>query len=264
MLRFAAYAWEKAGTKQVIYRAADGNIHELFVPVGGSWDKANLTGDPRFVPQAPQPAADTGFAGYEWDAGSSKQVVYITPDGHIHELFVLVGGRWDHADLTTKAGHLSPVPLILNEVSFAGYQWAAGGAKQVAYSTPGGGVHELFVPVAGSWDHADLTQLAGAPTENANFPVIAGYQWDAGGTKQVVYRGADGNIQEMFVSAGGAWRLADPDLTKRTSAPQPDLASNFVGYDWEAESSKQVVYISGEGRIIELFVSVGGLGIRET
>jgi hypothetical protein len=34
MLRFAAYAWEKAGTKQVVYRAADGNIHELFVPVG--------------------------------------------------------------------------------------------------------------------------------------------------------------------------------------------------------------------------------------
>jgi hypothetical protein len=43
MLRIATYAWEKGGTKQVVYRAADGHIHELFVAVGGSWSHADLT-----------------------------------------------------------------------------------------------------------------------------------------------------------------------------------------------------------------------------
>jgi hypothetical protein len=253
MLRFAAYAWEKGGSKQVVYRAADGDIHELFVPVGGSWDKINLTGSPNFFPQ---PAADTGFAGYEWEAGSSKQVVYIAPDGRIHELFVSVGGSWHFANLTELARQPPRVPLIVDEISFAGYEWKAGETKQVVYSTPGGRVHELFVPVGGSWDHADLTQVTGAPTENANFPVIAGYEWEAGGTKQVVYRAADSHIHELFVPAGGSWDHAD--LTQMTGAPEPDLASTFVGYEWEAGGSKQVVYISADGHIHELFVSVGG------
>src|SRR5262249_4750499 len=248
MLRIAAYVWEKGGTKQVVYRAADGHIHELFVSVGGSWSHADLTQ----MTRAPQPAPDTAFAGYEWEAGSSKQVVYITADGHIHELVVSVGGSWSHEDLTQITG----APLILNQVSVAGYEWKAGGTKQVAYPTPSGHIHELFVSVGGSWSHADLTQMAGAPPENTSFPVIAGYEWKAGGTKQVVCRTADGHIQELFVSVGGSWSHAD--LTQMTHAPQPDSASAFAGYEWEAGSSKQVVYITADGHIHELFVSVGG------
>jgi hypothetical protein len=104
MRRIATYAWEKGGTKQVVYRAADGHIHELFVAVGGSWSHADLTR----MTGAPQPAPDTAFAGYEWEAGGSKQVVYLTADGHIHELFVAMGGSWSHADLTQMTG----APLV--------------------------------------------------------------------------------------------------------------------------------------------------------
>ena len=43
MLRIAAYAWEKGGTKQVVYRAADGHIHELFVAEEEAWSHADLT-----------------------------------------------------------------------------------------------------------------------------------------------------------------------------------------------------------------------------
>jgi hypothetical protein len=248
MLRIAASAWETNGTKQVVYRGADGHIHELFVSVGGSWSHADLTR----LADAPQPASDTAFAGYEWKAGGSKQVVYITADGHIHELFVSVGGSWSHADLTQVAG----APLILNQVSFAGFEWKAGGTKQVVYPTPAGHLHELFVSVGGSWSHADLTQMAGAPSENNVFPVIAVCEWKAGGTKQVVYRGADGHIHELFVSVGGSWSHAD--LTQMTGAPQPEFASGFASYQWEAGGSKQVAYITADGHIHELFVSVGG------
>ena len=44
------------------------------------------------------------ISGYAWENGRTKQVVYLTSDGHIHELFVAVGGAWDHADLTQLTG----------------------------------------------------------------------------------------------------------------------------------------------------------------
>src|SRR5689334_3139708 len=104
MLRFAAYAWEKGNAKQVAYRARDGHIHELVVVRGGSWTHNNLTGDPRFgLTGVPRPDPDTGFAGYEWDAGGTKQVVYTTSDGHIQELSASVDRGWGHTDLTIKA-----------------------------------------------------------------------------------------------------------------------------------------------------------------
>ena len=248
MLRIAAYAWEKGGTKQVVYRASDGHIHELFVSVGGSWSHADLTQ----LAGAPQPAPDSAFSGYEWEVGGTKQVVYITADGHIHELVVSVGGFWSHADLTQLAG----APLILDQVSFSGYEWKAGGSKQVVYPTPGGDIHELFVSVGGFWSNADLTQLAGAPPENNAFPVIAAFEWEAGGTKQVVYRPADVHIHELFVSVGGSWSHAD--LTQLTGAPRPEFASAYACFAWKAGGSKQVVYLTADGHFHELFVSVGG------
>jgi len=48
--------------------------------------------------------------GYAWEDGQSKQIVFATADGHIHELYVNVGGAWAHADLTAIAG--APAPLV--------------------------------------------------------------------------------------------------------------------------------------------------------
>jgi hypothetical protein len=44
------------------------------------------------------------MAAYAFEIGRTKQVVYQADDGHIHELFVPVGGRWSHADLTQITG----------------------------------------------------------------------------------------------------------------------------------------------------------------
>jgi hypothetical protein len=126
------------------------------VAVGGSWSHADLTQ----MTGAPRPQPDTAFAGYEWKAGGTKQVVYRTEDGHIHELFVPMGGSWDHADLTLMT---DAPPASTNSPIIAGYEWKAGGTKQVVYLTANGHIHELFVAVGGSWSHADLTQMTGAP-----------------------------------------------------------------------------------------------------
>jgi len=52
----------------------------------------------------PASTVSTAIAGYEWKAGGSKQVVFLTANGHIHELFVSVGGSWSHVDLTQMTG----------------------------------------------------------------------------------------------------------------------------------------------------------------
>ncbi len=51
------------------------------------------------------------------------------------------------------------------------------GAKQVIYKTLDGHIHELSVTVGGSWQHADLTQLTGAPIPATGFYPF-GYAWE--------------------------------------------------------------------------------------
>jgi hypothetical protein len=254
VFRIAAYGWEKGFSKQVVYRAVDGHIHELFFSAGGIepgfWDHADLTQ----ITGAPPPASIGAFSGYEWEPLASKQVVYTTDDGHLHELFVQVGDFWSHADLTQMAG----APPTFDAFSFAGYQWRAAGTKQVVYVGADSHIHELFVPVGGSWSNADLTALTGGTPLFVDQVSFAGYEWDFGGSKQVVSVTLDGHVQELFVPMGGSW--SHVDLTQITGAP---TASQSLGrwscFAWEAGRSKQVAYLRTDGHIHELFAPVGGL-----
>ena len=79
----AGYAWSAVRTKQVAYVDDQGHVIELFVVPGNPWrwiDLTALTGAP--------PARKTALAGYDWYRGTTKQVVYLDPQGHVIELFV--------------------------------------------------------------------------------------------------------------------------------------------------------------------------------
>jgi hypothetical protein len=119
-------------------------------------------------------------------------VAYVTADGHVHELYVRLGEAWAHADLTAIAGAPSAPGSTL-----AGYGWKGGSSKQVVFLTGDGQVHELWVRRNGTWAHADLTQITGAPAA-AGSPISA-YSWYTGGSKQAIYLTADGHVHEMFV-----------------------------------------------------------------
>src|SRR5262249_25642289 len=109
-------------------------------------------------------------------------------------------------------------PPVAISSPIVGYGWEAGRTKQVVYLTEDGHIHELFFPVGGSWTHADLTQITGAPPVAINSWIVV-YAWEAGRTKQVVYLTADRHIHELFVPEAGSWTHVDPDLTDRTGAP---------------------------------------------
>jgi hypothetical protein len=103
----------------------------------GTPDLTQITGAP--------PASGNTLAAYSWENGLSKQVVYLTGDGHVHELFVQAGGAWGHADLSALTG----APAAAGN-RLSAYSWEAGESKQVIYTTGDGHVHELYVYVGGA------------------------------------------------------------------------------------------------------------------
>ena len=79
----AAYGWESGATKQVAYIATDGDIHELYVQVGGGWAEVDLTQLARNARYpAPQPRPGSPLTGYSWELKFTKQVAYIAADQH--------------------------------------------------------------------------------------------------------------------------------------------------------------------------------------
>ena len=236
------YAWSTQGTKQVAYVDHRKHVIELFVASGKPWQWADLTE----LTDAPLPCS-TSLVGYDWYNGKTKQVDYVDGRGHVIELFVAAGKPWQWADLT----ELTDAPLPSDTI-LVGYAWVAGGTKQVVYVDGRGHVIELFVAAGKPWQWVDLTELTGAPLTVQGS--LAGYDWLNGNTKQVVYVDNQGHVIELLVAVGTPWQCTD--LTALTGAPllhqQP-----LSGYCSVWGSTKQVVYVDDQGRVIELW---GGFG----
>ncbi len=188
------------------------------------------------------------LCGFDWPAGRSKQVVYLDEHDHIREMFVKEGELWQEYDLTARTN----APRASDKSPLAGFSWAAGGTKQIIYMDRNRHIQELYTSVPVCWEHTDLTALTHAPLVDGT--ALAGYEWTAGNTKQVIFVDNNYHIQEMFVGPGGEWQIVD--LTKLAAAPLAE-GTHIVGYDWPAGRSKQVAYIDSRGHIIELSVGIG-------
>ena len=262
--RLYGYSWEIRGSKQVAYLFGDKSIGELYATLNGDWDGADLT----LIAGGP-PAQEFGLVnGYGWDSGRSKQVVFRTLDGHIHELYVRLGGEWSHEDLTAIA---AAPPSNLYDEGIHAFSWEAGNAKQVVYKTSDGHLHELSVRFGEVWTHADLTAISGSPpaypVDADPFRKVHGYEDRLTGSKSLVYVAADGHIHELAVSPGGKWQHAD--VTAIAGAPSVSIHSgednSICGFGWQAGAAKQVVFRTVDGHLHELlFQRAGCLGPEST
>ncbi|MBE3560193.1 MAG: hypothetical protein IMW89_13370 [Ktedonobacteraceae bacterium] len=203
------YEWPAAGTKHIAYIDNNGHVQELSVGIGGQWQVADITAMTN-APLAYRGDLGVPLAGCSWAAGGTKQLVYRDRHGHIQELFVSMGARWQCTDLTMLTG--TPPANSLGGLS--AYEWPAAGTKQVVYLDSTYHLRELFVGVGGSWQSVDLTAITSAPRLQQG-PVI-GFAWTAGNTKQVIYTGPRESVQELYVAPGGQWQVAD--LTLLTSS----------------------------------------------
>jgi hypothetical protein len=222
-----AFDWKAAGTKQLIYSGRDGHLHELSGGVTGLWnytDLTNATGAP--------PVENALLAGYAWEGGKTKQVVYVSGDGHIHELMSGLDGVWRHSDLTNVSG----APPA-GEAALAGYAWEGGGTKQVVYIATDGDIYEL-VYENGGWSFADLTAMVGAPLPAGS--ALATWAWETGQAKQVVYVGDNHHIYELRMQLQGAWDHTD--LTQLLRLPEANQDS-IVAHEWTAAFAKHIVFL---------------------
>ncbi len=245
-MKLCGYDWPQGGTKQVVYADDQGQVIEL---VKGwespSWQAADLT---KLTGAPPADASGTALAGYAWSAERTKQVAYVDGQGHVIELFVAAGDPWHWVDLTELTG--APLP---SRTALAGYDWTAGGTKQVAYVDGQGHVIELFVAAGNPWQWVDLTALTGAPL--AEQGSLAGYDRVNRNTKQVVYADGQGHVIELFVAAGTPWQWVD--LTELTGAPLLHQKP-LTGYGWRLAATKQVAYVDDQGQVIELWIGLSG------
>jgi len=141
------------------------------------------------------------MVGYEWPEGRCKQLAFVSEDGHIHELFLVAGNSWAHADLSA----ITQAPPATNVLT--GYAWPEGHMKQIAYVGQDNQLHELYVEAGGSWQHVNITELAHAPI--TPITSIDGYTWSIGNSKQVAYVGDDGEIRELWMPQSGNWGYAN-------------------------------------------------------
>jgi len=246
----AAYYWNADSTMQAVFIGSDRHAHELYQVNGSAWQTDDLTA----VTGAPPAALGSAITGYAWESRSTKQVAYLSGDGHVHLLQVAVGGGWSQTDLTAATS----APVATNNSPLVGYAWESGGSEQVAYLTSDGHVHELYWNGSGQpdgggpgWAHIDLTQYTGAPP--ATGTSLTAYGWDSDKTKQVAFVTADGHIHELYVSVGGNWQTID--LTQTAGSVPANIESPIVGYSWDYAKTKQVDFVSADGHVHEISVS---------
>lgn len=163
--RFSAYAWKAGRSKQIVYLAEDGHIHELYAGIGYGWRHADLT----VLSGAPAPVPDGDVVGYAWEAGKAKQVVYVAEDDKIHELYAGIGYSWRHADLTdaTRSGNFYWPADASIAGAIDGYAAPGGGTKHVVFRSSQGHLFSLDLDLTTrAWRYGDFTQYATGPYQS--------------------------------------------------------------------------------------------------
>jgi endonuclease/exonuclease/phosphatase family metal-dependent hydrolase len=195
-----ASSYARGGSVGVVYRSADGRIHQLVQDSSGGWTDQNLS------VAAGLPATGR-LTGPQRAAGDPQvflaplpRIVYRSGDDRVNELS-FDGSRWVRSDLTALANVGGNRGAAVRHDP-SGY---ASPAPRVVYGGVDNRVHELFLGQSG-WVHADLNTLAGRAADVGGAPT--GYLSPSGA--RVVYRGTDSHVHELFSPTGaGGWRFAD-------------------------------------------------------
>ena len=227
-LALVEYDWQAAGAKVLIYTGSDSHIHELRAGTTGLWQYTDLT-------QATNtPLSENALiAAYAWETNKTNQVVYVSGDGHIHELVNTLDGKWQHTDVTYATN--SPVA---DGSTLIGYAWEAVNTKQIVYTRNNGDIYELVSGPDGKWTFTDITSLTQASAVAGT--ALAAYAWETGEAKSIVYVDAQHHIQELQKPQQGQWQ--QNDLTSHLNLPHASV-DVLDAHEWTAEFAKHIAYL---------------------
>ena len=289
-----AYTWDADDSQHIVYRDVDGHIQELYFQKANlSWHDNDLTPDigtktlDFYMSYVGSPVGwniPNGYGGLDWDQTGSR--LAITPPESDRPMRAEV-----------PIGYLNATVSSSGFAEFRAGGWISGDGFELdsGYFTargaqPGKSQESVELTVRGvrdgetvAEDHFTITPYETAFHEFDGFTDLdqviftrdvfiddltinipsatgtpAGYVWDVDDSQHVVYRDANGRIQELYYQdAMGVW-LGNDLTTAANNAPR--AAGSPVGYTWDADASQHVVYRDGDGQIQELFyqADVGG------
>lgn len=186
-------------------------------------------------------AQGTSIDGYATDFNKQQHVNFIGTDGHIHEFFF--DDEWHHNDLT----HIAGAPPVATGGNLDGFQTSFNKQQHVNYIGPEGHIHELFFDT--TWQHNDLSVLAGNGPAAAGGSHIDAYQTTFNDQQHVNYIGDDNHVHELFFDNG--WHR--DDLTKRTKAPPAARLSPLDGYQTFFNKQQHINFLGTDNHVHELF-----------
>jgi len=227
------YFQAAADIHHVIYRTADGHLHELWWSgVSPVQDGGDLTA----TASAPRSAGDpTAFV----NGAGENIVAYRSVDGHIRSLY------WrsrsvGHDDLSGVAD----TPLAAGDP--VGYYTPHNDTHQIVYGASDGHLYELYWAGVAAVVGEDLTAPSGAP---AAVGKPAAYYSAGTNTKHVMYRSADGRLHELWWVPGGG-TPAHVDLTTRYGLPL--AADRPAAFTVEGPNTQHVAYRGTDNHIYEV------------
>jgi hypothetical protein len=219
----------KTASKHIVYTSLDGHIHMLSAGRIGGWQHTNLTEATR------SPHAEGGaLSAFAWETANSQHVVYISGNGHIHELLLNAGGSWQHSDLTERTG----APVADEASSLVSFGWERERTKQIFYTGNNGNIYEMVAGTDSDWLYKDLMSETGAPLVSGS--ALTGFAWETGNTKVVAYVAENQRVQELQFDSNGRWTHSD--IIGKAGAPG---ASNtlLAGHEWSSQFGKHIVYL---------------------
>jgi hypothetical protein len=160
---------------------------------------------------------------------------------HIHQLFSDSGTSWQDQDLTTATGGTLAVYLS------AGFN---NGNLQYVYFLDGSNdLHQLFYNNS-NWSDSDLTQSTRTPSLATS--KVAAFAIPRTKKIRVYLTNANNGHIMQFSSNNNGVKWTSVDLTKRTKASLPDLASPLLAFVTTPNNDAHVYYVSGS-HVHEIF-----------
>lgn len=225
----------KDGVKHAIYRAEGGHLHELWWTGPNPPGHGAITGDVA-------PAAKGDPAAYINTATGENVVIYRGSDDHVHGLYWLTGAvRHDDLSGYAQAPEAAGDPVA--------YYTGHDDTHQVIYRSADGHLHELWWRGNNPVAHRQLTAAtAGAPVAaNGSSGDPAAYYCAGSNTKHVIYRSADGRLNQLWWSRGAPKHV---DLSAHAVAPL--AADKPAAFAAPGTTTQHVVYRGKDDQIHEL------------